>query len=270
MKKKEKIIYYQDELNDDFSGLSIHTRPLGEGYRYIRNGRIFRIFEFLFYYGIMIPVVYLLQKLYNHQKFANRKVLRQAKKSGCFLVSNHTQVQSDSYIGPLGAFPKKCFIISNPHVLSVRGMRLGMQAYGVIPLGSNLEEKKSFLHCVETRISQGKAVIVYPEAHVWPYYTKIRPFDYQAFCYIAELKKPMFVLTNCYQRRRFFRRPRIVTYADGPFFPDETLSRIAAAKQLRDIAYKTMCKRVREHTTCEYIKYIKSEQPENQERSRLA
>lgn len=259
MKTEENIIYYKDEHNDDFSGLSIKVRPLGEGYRYMRTGLLFRIFEFLFYYGIMIPVVYMLEKLICHQKFANRKVLRQAKKDGCFLVSNHTQVQSDSYIGPLGMYPKKCFIISHPHVLSLRGLRLGMQAYGVIPLGSNLSEKKDFLRCVETRLNQGHAVILYPEAHVWPYCTKIRNFDSQAFTYLVKSGKPMFVLTNCYQKRRFFKRPQIVTYADGPFYPDPNLNYQESARQMRDIAYETMCKRVEAHTTCEYIRYIKEE-----------
>ncbi len=254
---KEKTIYYQDELNDDFSGFHVNTKPLGEKYCYIRNGWLFKSFEFVFYYGIMIPVVYMLQKIYCHQKFANRKVLKQAKKDGCFLVSNHTQVQSDSYIGPLATFPKKCFIISNPDVLSIPGLRLGMQAYGVIPVGMNLKEKKAFLHCVETRLEEGKAVIVYPEAHVWPYYTKIRPFDHQAFWYLSKQNKPMFVLTNCYQKRRFFKKPQIVTYADGPFYPNPEIGELAAAKALRDIAYETMCKRVEQHTTCEYIKYIK-------------
>ncbi len=259
MKTEEKIIYYKDELNDDFAGLNIKLRPLGENYQYMRTGLLFKIFEFLFYYCVMIPVVYMLQKVYCHQKFANRKVLKRAKKDGCFIVSNHTQVQSDSYIGPLATYPKKCFIISHPHVLSVRGLRLGMQAYGVIPLGSNLKEKKQFLRCVETRIKQGNAVIVYPEAHVWPYYTKIRPFDDQPFRYLSGLKKPMFVLTNCYQTRRFFKRPQIVTYADGPFYPSPDSNPAEAAKELRNIAYETMCNRVREHSTCEYIKYVKEE-----------
>ena len=260
MKKDKRVIYYEDELNDDFSGLNIHVKPLGEGYRYMYTGRLFKAFEFLFYYGVMIPVVYMLEKVYCHQKFANRKVLKQAKKEGCFLVSNHTQVQSDSYIGPLATYPKKCFIISNPHVLSVRGLRLGMQAYGVIPLGSNWEENKEFLNCVETRLREGHAVIIYPEAHVWPYYTKIRPFDYQSFWYLTNSGKPMYVLTNCYRKRRFFKRPQIVTYADGPFYPTPGQKSIAAAKELRDIAYETMCRRVQEHSTYEYITYIKKEQ----------
>ncbi len=109
---------------------------MGEKFRYIRSGWLFKAFEFLFYYGIMIPVVYMLEKLICHQKFANRKVLRQAKKDGFFIISNHTQVQSDSYVGQLAAFPQKCFIISDPRVFSIPGLRFGMQAYGVIPLGS--------------------------------------------------------------------------------------------------------------------------------------
>lgn len=260
MKSQEKIIYYKDELNDDFAGLNIKLRPLGEGYKYMRTSWLFKAFEFLFYYGIMIPVIYMLQKLYNHQKFANRRVLRKIKKEGYFIVSNHTQVQSDSYIGQLGAWPKKCFIISHPHVLSVRGLRLGMQAYGVIPLGSNFEEKKEFVRCVKTRVEQGHAIIIYPEAHVWPYYTGIRPFDSQAFGYIIKYNKPMFVLTNCYQKRRLFKKPQIVTYADGPFYPRTDITPKEAAQELRNIAYNVMLERVSKHSTCEYIKYVRAEE----------
>lgn len=258
----ENVIYYTDELNDDFSGLSIHEKPLGERYQYVHTNWFFKIFEFLFYYGVMIPVVYMLEKVFCHQKFANRHVLKQAKKEGCFLIGNHTQVQSDSYVGPLATFPKKCFIVSHPQVLSVPFLCLGMQAYGVIPLGSTLDEKKAFLQCLEKRVQDGHAVMIYPEAHVWPFYTKIRPFDEQCFWYPVTMQKPMYVLTNCYQKRRFFKRPQIVTYVDGPFYPNENLSRKEAAKELRDIAYNTMCKRVSEHTTCEYIRYVKAEPTE--------
>jgi len=259
LKPRNKIIYYKDELNDDFSGFDLTPKPLGKNYQYIHADRLFKIFELVFYYVIMIPVVYALEKVYCHQKFVNRSKLKQARKDGCFLISNHTQVQSDAYIGPLATFPKKCFIISNPNVLSIPGLRLGMQAYGVIPLGSNLDEKKKFLHCVESRITDGNAVIVYPEAHVWPYYTKIRPFDYQAFVYLAKTQKPMFVLTNCYKKRKFFKQPQIVTYIDGPFYPSSDLNAIDTAKELRDIAYETMCKRADKYSTYEYIKYQRAE-----------
>lgn len=82
--------------------------------------------------------------------------------------------------------------------------------HGVIPLGSNLSEKKEFLRCIESRINDGKSIIVYPEAHVWPYYTKIRPFDYQCFWYLSKHKKPMFVLTNCYQKDNFLKNHKLL------------------------------------------------------------
>lgn len=34
---------------------------------------------------------------------------------------------------------------------------------------------------------------------------------------------------------------------------------MAAAKELRDIAYETKCKQVQAHITCEYSRYIKEE-----------
>ena len=69
----------------------------------------------------------------------------------------------------------------------------------------------------------------------------------------------MFVLTNCYQKRKFFKRPQIVTYADGPFYPDPALSPMENAKRLRNIAYETLCSRTKAHSNFEYITYVKAE-----------
>ena len=73
------------------------------------------------------------------------------------------------------------------------------------------------------------------------------------------MNKPIFVLTNCYQKRRFSKKPKILTYVDGPFYPNPDLGKKKAAKELRDIAYTTMCERAAIHSTYEYIRYIKEE-----------
>ena len=125
------------------------------------------------------------------------------------------------------------------------------------PLGGNLNETRQMLTCVEERIGQNNAIMIYPEAHIWPYYTKIRDFPYPSFEYATRLNKPIFVLTNCYQKRRFSKKPKILTFVDGPFYPNLNLKKKEAAKELRDIAYNTMCKRAAAHSTYEYIQYIK-------------
>ena len=73
----------------------------------------------------------------------------------------------------------------------------------------------------------------------------------------------MFVLTNCYQKRRFSKKPKILTFVDGPFYPNKELSPAEAAKELREIAYNTMCRRACEHSTYEYIRYVKEEEKDD-------
>ena len=259
MQTKEKIIYYKDEQNDDFVNNNISRKPLGEGFKYIHKNVFFKAFEILLYYIFACPLVYLFQKLYTHQKFVNRKVFKKVRKSGFFIYSNHTQMLNDAYIGPLAAFPKKCFVITSPDATSIKGIRAIVQALGAIPLASSLKEAKHMLSCIETRTNQKSAVMIFPEAHIWPYYTGIRNYPYQSFRYASRLQKPIFVLTNCYQKSKIFKRPKIVTFVDGPFYPNPNLSEAAAAKELRDIAYKTMCERAKEHSIYEYIKYVKEE-----------
>lgn len=65
--------------------------------------------------------------------------------------------------------------------------------------------------------------MIYPEAHIWPFYTGIRPFPDTSFRYPVQQKLPVFCLTNTYQRRGKSHIPQIVTYLDGPFYPDAEL-----------------------------------------------
>ncbi len=260
MATKEKVIYFEDEQNDDFAGTNILRIALGEGFKYIHKNIFFRVFEFVLYYIIAAPLVYLMQKIYSHQKFINRRAFKKAKGTGYFIYSNHTQMLNDAYIGPMATFPKKCFIITGPDATSIKGIRTIVQALGAIPLSCNLHEMKGMLGCIEYRIKHKNAIMIYPEAHIWPYYTGIRPFPYASFKYPAKHNAPIFVLTNCYQKRRFSKKPKILTFVDGPFYPNMELSQTDAAKELREIAYSTMCKRAKEHSTYEYIRYIKKEE----------
>ena len=254
---KERVIYYSDEQNDDFAENNIQRRPLGKGFKYIHTNIFFKMFEYGLYYALAIPLVYLMQKIWSHQKFSNRRAFKKAKKTGYFIYSNHTQTINDAYIGPLATFPKKCFIIANPDATSIRGVRTVVQALGAIPLPSNISEARKMLECIDKRIEKKKAIMIYPEAHIWPYYTKIRNFPYTSFEYATALGTPIFVMTNCYKKRRLSKKPRITTYVDGPFYPNENLSKREAAKELRNIAYEAMSSRAEKHSTYEYVKYVK-------------
>ena len=124
---------------------------------------------------------------------------------------------------------------------------------GAIPVPGNREAMKHFLESVNKRIKQGYAITIYPEAHIWPYYTKIRPFKVVSFEYPVKLKTPVFCFTNTYQKYgKKQDKVQIVSYIDGPFFLDETLT---AKQKLRDEVYNCMVERSK-NSNVEVIKYI--------------
>lgn len=100
--------------------------------------------------------------------------------------------------------------------------------------------------------------MIYPEAHIWPYYTKIRPFVDTSFHYPIKYGVPAFCFTNTYQKRKGSQKPNMVTYIDGPFFPDASLPVREQKKELRDRIYQTMCERAK-NSNAVTIQYIKKD-----------
>ena len=74
-----------------------------------------------------------------------------------------------------------------------------VEMLGAIPVPGNKESMKNFLDAIKKRIENGNSITIYPEAHIWPYYTKIRPFKEVSFKYPVELNVPAFCMTNTYQ-----------------------------------------------------------------------
>lgn len=97
--------------------------------------------------------------------------------------------------------------------------------------------------------------MIYPEAHIWPYYTDIRNFKPDSFMYPVENNKPVFCFTNVYKKRKFSKRPKVVTYVDGPFYPYDDLSKRENMEMLRDNVYNAMKKRIVSNPVYKY-KYI--------------
>ena len=100
--------------------------------------------------------------------------------------------------------------------------------------------------------------MIYPEAHIWPYYIGIRPFPPTSMRYPVDLNAPSFCMTTTYRCRAYGNRPRIVVYVDGPFYPDKTLAPRQRAEALRDRIYATMVKRSA-MSDCEYVRYLPKE-----------
>jgi hypothetical protein len=130
---------------------------------------------------------------------------------------------------------------------------------GAIPTPTTISAMRGFKNAVEKRILEGNCVTVYPEAHIWPYYTKIRPFGDASFSYPIKQNTPVFCFTNTYQKKGKSEHPQIVTYIDGPFYPDKSLPLRKQRKILRTEVYMAMCERAKK-SNVEWIKYIPAQE----------
>lgn len=257
--KKPETITYSDELNDEFSGVKRESLYIGDKYVYIHKNIFFKIGEFIVYRLIMHPVAFLYLKFKFHHKVVNKKLLKDFRNGGYFLYGNHTQIPGDAYIPNVISNPKKTYVVVNGENLALKGTRTYMSMVGAIPLPSDLRATRNFFSCVEKRLLEKSALVIYPEAHIWPYYTSIRPFTPVSFTYPVKFKTPVFSFTVTYRKRKHSRKANIVTYIDGPFFPDEKLSEKEAKQVLRDQVYNAMKKRADAKGNYAFIEYKKKE-----------
>lgn len=254
---KRTVIYYEDELRDEFSVAQITPRTIDGTYVYCHDSLLKRFTHFFWYRVVATPIAWLYTKLVFHHKIVGKKKLASCP-GGCFLYGNHTQDIADAFIPSMLTFPKSAYVIVHPNNVSMPYLGRVTPSMGALPLPDDMAAYRNFLAAIDRRIEAGHAVVIYPEAHIWPYYTGIRDFPDKSFHYPAKLNAPVFCFTNTYHKRRFSREAKIVTYIDGPFFPDETLPPAKRKKDLRDRVYHAMCSRAALSTE-KKIQYIKKE-----------
>ncbi|NLB49379.1 MAG: hypothetical protein GX807_00965 [Erysipelotrichia bacterium] len=258
---KKKIIYYRDELNDDFASAKVEAKHLPDNFKYIRKNVFYRIGSFFAYFVFAKPLIWMIMKIYYLGNIENRKVIKKAKGTGYFIYGNHTGSMSDAFQPNLLKAFKKNYVVVGREALSIKGIRTFITMLGAIPLGETFAEKVDFITCLKTRINKKSSVMIYPEKHIWPYYTKIRPFENESFRFPISLNVPSFALTTTYHKRRgifaLSKRPKIIAYLDGPFYPDQNLKPQLAKQKLRDEIYQAMIERSTSIKQYEYIQYIK-------------
>lgn len=257
--KDKKIVYYQDELNDEFSKAKITPIRIDENYKYEHKNPIWNLCSFILQNILSIPIKILYAKIKFRIKYVGKEKLKKYKKEGYFIYGNHTQAFADTFIPSIPIYPKRNFFIVNPANISVKPFGKIVEMLGAIPVPDNKKAMKNFLEIIKKRVDKGQSITIYPEAHIWPYYTKIRPFKTVSFKYPIQFEKPAFCITNTYQSYgKNNKKIKIVSYIDGPFFPDEGLNIKEKQQNLRDKIYNCMEKRSK-NSNIEYIKYIKSD-----------
>lgn len=257
--KTKKTYYYSDPLNDDFSGTQIKQVPIDENYQFIRKGFFYRLGAFILTFFIALPILFIFLKVKHGMKVKNRKVLKKVKGKAYFLYGNHTQ-SADSYIPQVAINPcRKTYVLSNPDATSIKGLKTIVQMLGAIPLPdatSNFKASKNFLKALDYYVKNNKVIAIFPEAHIWPYYTGIRPFLSNSFGYPVNYNVPVIAMVVTYKKRKFRKTPRLIITLSEVFHSDQSLPKKEAREKLRNEVYDFMVKEAENPTNYAYYEYI--------------
>ena len=251
------IKYYNDIYNDEFSTAKIEAIKIDENYKYIRKGP-FRFLTHIFWYRIVAcPLATIYLKLKFRHKIIGKEKLKKYKKDAYFMYGNHTQDIADALIPTMVNGYKDVYVIVHPNNVSMPFLGKITPSMGAIPLPDDLKASKNFFDCIKKRILQKKVIMIYPEAHIWPYCTFIRPFKDVSFRYPVEYDKPVFCFVNVYKKRKN-GKARIETHIEGPFFTDKELNSKEQRIKLRDEVFNAMDK-LSKLNDIEVVRYVKGE-----------
>ena len=132
---------------------------------------------------------------------------------------------------------------------------------GAIPVPSSLSGMKGFTEAIFQRIKEKKCVAIFPEGHVWPFYTGIRPFVDTSFYYPSKDGAPVVAMVTTYRKRKglfaLAKRPGMTVTFSEPFYPDKTLPFKKSQKELRDKAFSFMTEISSSRENVEYIRYLR-------------
>lgn len=256
----KRVVYYDDEGNDDFFELGIKERVVDEGFSYVRRNIFYRVFSFLLYYVVAIPLVWFFERVILGVRFVNKKGIRKCR-SYCFLYGNHTG-WVDAFTPCLISFPRRNSVVVSADTVSINGLKTVVQMLGAIPVPTTFRAIRKFNEAVD--YSHGRSnVTVYPEAHIWPYFNGVRNFPDTSFEYPVRNGAPVIAFFTAYTKPKgllsVFRKANMTVYVSDPIYPDEGLVGAEARRNLRDKVYEFMLDKSRysDYSVVEYKRRTK-------------
>lgn len=215
-----KTIYYKD-ITDDVVSSSNQEYKLKDNYKWIHKNIFYVVFSYLVYYIILL--IALIYKLVKGIRYNNKKLL----KGRYFIYGNHTSQYGDILNPFLICFPRRPYLICSPANLGIPVIGKLLPMMGALPIPEDLHGLAKFKKAVEYRSKKGNPIVIYPEAHLWPYYTKIREFSGVSFHYPVELGTTVYSMTTTYKKKG------IDIYIDGPIYLNNDLNKKENIELLR-------------------------------------
>ena len=250
--KKEKVRYFKS-FTDDFETTANEDFKLREDYKWVRTDFTSKILSGIIY-GLAIIFGGIYCYFFLHLRVRGRKNIKKIK-GGYFIYANHTQPVGDVFIPALAVLPKRIYTVVSTANYGIPVIGKILPFLGALPITESLHGIKELNKAIDFLIKKGHHIVIYPEAHVWEYYTGIRPFPDSSFKFPVKLEIPTVAMTVTYKKSKIFKKPLMEIFLDGPFYGEGNTAKEKTA-DLHKKVYETMKNRS-QNSNYNYIEYVK-------------
>lgn len=217
-------------------------------YKYV-NGNIFYKFAHYFVRGLMFVFRRPIARLCASGKVEGRENIKGV--NNAVVVVNH--VHPLDCVLCMNALNKRHLYVTigdfNNFDNALGGL---LRAWGVLPLVPRLDAQKNFWKACSQLLNKKKTfVVVYPEASLWLYYEKVRPFMNGAFHMAVKNNVPVvpmfisFKKTGKFDKNGVEKRRACVSILK-PIYPRPELSEKENINNLRETSYQMMAQKYEE------------------------
>lgn len=231
--------YAYSTVTDDLVETANQHYQIDDSHVWYHRGRLFR-FLYLCAYTIFYLVFGAYARVWLGVRFKGKEILKPWAGKSFFIYGNHTLPLGDVALTIMLNYPHPVSAMMSQANFGIPLIGRILEWANMLPVPHTPEQHQAFHMEMDNLVKEGTAIAIYPEAHVWPYYTGIRPYSAKSFAYPARYGLPSFCSTVTYQKRLLFKRPRVTVYIDGPFFPD---GKEGQEERLRTTIYDTMVAR---------------------------
>jgi 1-acyl-sn-glycerol-3-phosphate acyltransferase len=212
--------------------------------RVLRGNHVKEFFARIFYSGIVIPLLVLIDGCLFGLKIKNRKLLKKIRGTGAVAICNHIH-EMDCTMCAVAFGIRKLLFVSQPSNFSLAVAGFFVDILGSVPTPSTPKEIQSFMYTLSKHLRKRQAVLFYPEGERQNYAEGLREFQRGPFYLAIDAQVPVLPMKIVYRDPdgllKFFKKKPCLTLIIGePLYPNSLLLNNDAEADLKKRAETVM------------------------------
>jgi 1,2-diacylglycerol 3-alpha-glucosyltransferase len=210
----------------------------------ISKNPFFRLFTFLFYYLVAVPLLGVFDKAVFGLRVRGREQIKKMRGRGAVIVCNHVHPFDCTFLGLL-ITPRRAVFTSLERLFHTRVVGPLITCMGSVPVPVAPSRMRRFLEEMTEAVQKGRLACIYPEGELIPYCSHLREFKEGAFTIAVRAQAPVIPVVITEEPRRgvwkcLKRKPCLTITAGEPVFAEEGLPPRRAAHKLHDTVETAM------------------------------